>query len=220
MRNEKGQFVKGQPSPMKGIPSGRIPWNKGKRMTDEQRVKLDISGLQGGRGWNRGIPADKEHIRKMVEARSGMEVWNKGKTMSAEARRKMSERKIGKPSWNKGKKQPQTTGTNHYNWKGGVNEGVAKLRTTYEYKAWRLMVFHRDWFSCRFPGCSQVGKGLQAHHIIPVSENMDRIFDVNNGITLCKKHHDETRKKESDYIGIFFKVLSEEIPTARSNYGN
>jgi hypothetical protein len=196
---------------MKGIPSGRTPWNKGKRMTDEQKAKLNTDGLRLGHGWNKGIPPSEEARRKNGEAHKGLPAWNKGIPCSEESKKKMSESHMGIVSWNKGKKQPEITGPNHYNWKGGIASESAKLRTTYEYKAWRLMVFHRDWFSCRYPGCNHMGRGIEAHHIVSVSENQDLIFDVNNGITLCIKHHNETRKKENNFIGIFTEVLKEKV---------
>lgn len=35
---------------------GRIPWNKGLKMTEEQKSKMNISGLIFGRGWNKILP--------------------------------------------------------------------------------------------------------------------------------------------------------------------
>lgn len=39
---------------------GNVPWNKGKEMTPEQKSKLNIQGLQKGRGWNRGLSNDRQ----------------------------------------------------------------------------------------------------------------------------------------------------------------
>jgi hypothetical protein len=33
---------------------GHIPWNKGVKLTDEQKSKQDLSGLKKGWGWNKG----------------------------------------------------------------------------------------------------------------------------------------------------------------------
>ena len=35
---------------------GHLPWNKGIKLTDEQRAKQNTEGLKKGRGWNKGKP--------------------------------------------------------------------------------------------------------------------------------------------------------------------
>ena len=32
------------------------PWNKGIKLTEEQKAKQNINGLKKGRGWNKGVP--------------------------------------------------------------------------------------------------------------------------------------------------------------------
>jgi hypothetical protein len=57
------------------------------------------------------------------------------------------------------------------------------------YKKWRMTVFQRDGFKCVECGSK---KNLNAHHIIhwAETERGDPLrFDVNNGVTLCKKCH-------------------------------
>lgn len=39
------------------------PWNKGIKLTDEQKAKQNISGLSKGRGWNKGIPNEVQRQR-------------------------------------------------------------------------------------------------------------------------------------------------------------
>lgn len=40
---------------------GNIPWNKGLQMTEEfKQTKMNLEGLAKGRGWNKGIPNDKQ----------------------------------------------------------------------------------------------------------------------------------------------------------------
>ena len=57
------------------------------------------------------------------------------------------------------------------------------------YKKWRNSVFERDRYECQI--CGSV-KNIQAHHIIPWSKtrnNKDLRYDIDNGITLCRKCH-------------------------------
>lgn len=52
---------------------------------------------------------------------------------------------------------------------------------------WRSRVLRRDDYKCVVCGSD---KCLQAHHIIPVRNGRRDKFNVNNGITLCRKCHD------------------------------
>lgn len=141
-----------------------------------------------------------------------------GKTPSLETRKKMSLAKLGKPgywtgkkrlsmagnkygflkgniSWNKGKHMLSQMGKNHWNWKGGSSSEREKAIKTLEYKQWRDAVFKRDNYICKECGVTN-GNGksifLQAHHIKPWSKFPELRYDINNGITLCKKCHSKT----------------------------
>lgn len=55
------------------------------------------------------------------------------------------------------------------------------------YYAWRSSVFARDGYTCRI--CNSGGGTLSAHHIYGFLDYPERRHDVDNGITLCEKHH-------------------------------
>lgn len=94
----------------------------------------------------------------------------------------------------------------HWNWKGGISVLNIRIRQTSEYKEWRLMVFGRDNFTCQ--DCGKRGTYLQAHHIKSFSSiiqyheittieealECEELFDINNGITLCKEYHEGITK--------------------------
>ena len=81
----------------------------------------------------------------------------------------------------------------HWNWQGGKTPVNQRERSSKDYAEWRKAVFERDCFKCQL--CGQVGGGLQAHHIQHWSTNVNKRYQVQNGVTLCKKCHMELHKK-------------------------
>ena len=75
------------------------------------------------------------------------------------------------------------------------------------YKKFRLDVLKRDKFTCQM--CKKRGKKtrLNVHHIMKWSSAASLRFDVDNGITLCKKCHDSVHGKESHYITYFLELI-------------
>ncbi len=68
------------------------------------------------------------------------------------------------------------------------------IRTSTEYKEWRLAVYKRDDFKC--VGCGDDrGGNLQAHHILDFAIYPKERFDISNGTTLCRKCHGEIHPK-------------------------
>lgn len=100
-------------------------------------------------------------------------------------------------------------------WKGGINTTQSTLRNHEKYKEWRTAVFKRDNYTCQ--KCPQIGGILHAHHLrrfsvilndirqkfpllleTDVASNYKDLWDIRNGITLCKKCHKITHKKEGN----------------------
>lgn len=80
------------------------------------------------------------------------------------------------------------TGENHPSWSGGYqNKPEQKLRKTSKYKRWRTSVFERDDYTCQI--CKARGVALHAHHIVFVSVDPTKIFDIDNGQTVCLPCH-------------------------------
>lgn len=61
-----------------------------------------------------------------------------------------------------------------------------------KYKAWRLAVFKRDKFTCRW--CKRSGRyvRLEADHILPKSTHPQLMYKISNGRTLCRRCHRKT----------------------------
>ena len=103
----------------------------------------------------------------------------------------------------KGEKSPAWKG----GWKGGLTQLDKLIRASAKYKMWRLGILRRDNFTCQ--KCGQEGKNLEAHHKKSLCKLLDEVakylpllnlyegamiytplWDIDNGITLCKKCHD------------------------------
>lgn len=74
------------------------------------------------------------------------------------------------------------------------------------YKSWIKQIFSRDKFTCQWPNCNKKNK-LNAHHIQKWSDFPGLRFHLNNGITLCKYHHDYIRNMEENYAPFFLNLL-------------
>ena len=141
-----------------------------------------------------GRQCSEEHKRKLSEA-------HKGKYHSEETKKKIGLADIERAKLDsnygmRGKHHTEETrkkmrdsslsGENSHFWKGGITPEMNRLRKSLEWKFWRKVVFERDNYEC----CCCLKKGeLHPHHIIPVSEDKSQVFDVTNGITLCKECH-------------------------------
>lgn len=75
------------------------------------------------------------------------------------------------------------------------------------YKKWRVDVGKRDGFACQWPGCGCTQR-LRFHHIKRWADYPALRFEVDNGITLCKKHHDDIWGKEEDYEKLFYTIIA------------
>lgn len=98
------------------------------------------------------------------------------------------------------------------------NNGKAiakRFKESEEYKKWRLKIFQRDRFACKWCGYrSKKSKAhgdkesdIHAHHIETIKDNPKLCLKEGNGITLCIKHHRQTYGKEKSFAMVFKKLL-------------
>ena len=141
-------------------------------------------GREKGTNHLEGIPKSKSQKEKMKER---MTQWCKDNSDKVKER---------------GKK---TRAENHYNWKGGVATLNQSVRTMTENIYWQRAVKKRDG-KCIHCGSK---KELEAHHVIPLAmllqkyniSNRDEarnccdLWDIGNGITLCRKCHYKLEKR-------------------------
>jgi len=93
-------------------------------------------------------------------------------------------------------------------WKGGITPLTQTIRHCTQYIEWRKLIFQRDDFTCGH--CLVRGGKLHAHHIKRFSKIIEEnhittledaigcatLWDIDNGITLCKKCHKKEHSKE------------------------
>ncbi len=162
----------------------------GKNFLEETKKKMSDSH-KGKKSYN----MTEEIRKKMSESHKG----KKGKTRSDETKKKISISKMGK-------KRLNVSGKNHWNWKNGRSALKDIIRQSFEYRQWKCDVFTRDNFTCH--KCGLRGVRLESHHIkcfsiilkeyciktIEQAVNCSELWNINNGITFCKKCHVEFHK--------------------------
>lgn len=156
---------------------GHTPWNKGKTGLQSQSEASNEKRRQKMTGRKHS----KETIDKMKKSHRHLKTFL-GKKHSEESRRKISESQKGVP-------REYAKGENNYRWiKDRNNLKKYEDRRSTAYIEWRKLVYERDGFICRLSDDSCT-KDLIAHHIVPWRTDESLRYDVNNGITLCRKHH-------------------------------
>lgn len=75
-----------------------------------------------------------------------------------------------------------------------------------EYTKFRKDVLKRDKRMCKMPNCKS-RTNLQVHHIKKWSSAHSLRYDINNGITLCKRCHKSISGKEHHYEPLFIEII-------------
>lgn len=114
------------------------------------------------------------------------------------------------------KSRGRVIGAKHYRWKPELTEKERlERRQSPQLAEWRRAVFERDEYRCDL--CGLYGGKLHAHHLNSWSAYPKLRFDVSNGVTLCKAHHDEFH----DYNGgPRFSCTEADYQRFRSEYGS
>lgn len=79
---------------------------------------------------------------------------------------------------------------NYYSYfKQRIRKCAPNVRGSRDYRQWRLSIFERDDYICQY--CSKKQKNPHTHHINNYADFPEQRLLLENGITLCKKHHKE-----------------------------
>ncbi len=143
------------------------------------------------------------------EHRKNLGLAKKGKKRSEEVKKSISinisKYYANKPRWNTGLYPTLEHRTN-------ISKGIKKayankvhltpinqqIRNSMEMKQWRKLVFERDNYTCQVCKIrgNQTGGYLEAHHIKRFADYPELRFSLDNGLTLCKKCHNESKGRE------------------------
>jgi len=156
--------------------------------------------------WNKNKPCSEETRRKISAAKEGLVPWNMGIPCRENTKNKISMANKGRKHTEEARAAQRANtprGPKHWNWQGGVSRLTDAIRKSPEYKMWRRLVYVRDDFTC--VQCRHTGY-LNADHIVPFSTlikenninnikdavNCKKLWDINNGRTLCVPCHRKT----------------------------
>ena len=156
-------------------------------------------------------------LKRCNIARRTVKEGNSLKWKKDDFRNNQIEKRKNKPSGALGKtwkvdkiiKRPNNSGENNHFWKGGKTKLSLQIRNSAEYSFWRKQIFERDNYTCQICGRKNK-KGdkviIEADHIYPFSKILDdfditsieeaisceKIWDIENGRTLCRECHKKT----------------------------
>jgi hypothetical protein len=169
-------------------------FQKGHTMSPEMRQKISLK--------LKGRKKNAETILKMRKAQ-------KGRQRTSEQIRKHRESMIGKKASleTRIKMSQAQSGERGNKWKGGITPLYLQIRSHFKSRQWSSDCFTRDNFTCQ--QCGERGGKLNCHHVKYFSEiildysienledalDCDELWNINNGVTLCKNCHSLIHKK-------------------------
>lgn len=179
VRNKKGQFIK--------------IWDRHRIKTNCLLCKKEFETVESRIKSGKAKYCSKECFNKTTKGRR---------------RNIATEFKKGQISLRNGKTFPDMSGKNHWNWKNGITKLSKRIRNLPKNKKWKKLIFERDDWTCQ--ECFERGCFIEAHHIEPFSKilkdnniktikdalDCNKLWDVSNGLALCKKCHNKTKGKK------------------------
>lgn len=203
--------------------SHHVSWNKGKggyttkgkgrkhsKETKEKMSKTRIKLIQEGKIklWNKGLNY-KQLKPTSIKTKENISKRLTGRKLSKTHIENLKKSHKGQKAWNKGV-VGLFTGEKSSNWKGGKTKIRLLIPSLAQYRAWRSKIFERDNWTCQT--CHKRGCYLEAHHIkrlsVLIDQNnlktskdcisCDELWDISNGVTLCKDCHNLTKGWRSE----------------------
>jgi 5-methylcytosine-specific restriction endonuclease McrA len=89
------------------------------------------------------------------------------------------------------------TGNKNPNYKHG--HYIREFYNSVEYKTWKIYIFEKYNWTCLF--CQKRDRAhMNAHHIFPKRDHPELVYELDNGICLCKECHQATFDKEYEFV--------------------
>lgn len=189
--------------------------------TKEQKEKIRATWLEkirlnNGINPNTKVMYGDSNPSKSPEVRKKIGDFHRGKSLSEEHKKKLKENHRGMTGMrhsDEARAKMRRANTN--------KELTLRIRHLVESSSWRLSIFERDNFTCQMPGCGKRGGKLEANHIILFSKIISNnkiesiedalrckeLWDISNGITLCRDCHLSIRRKEQSYEKLFVDII-------------
>lgn len=180
--------------PAKGQPGPKHDEETRKRISEAVKRAYDEGRLIHWKTGRHDLPGPFKGRQHTEETKAKISANRKGKGLG-----NSNGFKKGDTPWNKGKPHPvhnaewrakvsaATSGPNHWNWQHGQNSFYRLMRNSAKHKEWARAVHEKCNWTCQ--ECGYRGRQLVAHHIVHWSIEPDLRFDVDNGVTLCRKCH-------------------------------
>ncbi len=141
-----------------------------------------------------GIANSRTTTSDLQKATIGL--LNRGKKLSKETRKKLSLARTGQKATLKTREilriAQKKRWAKHFE-EHGRKETKPNLRGLAKYSHWRLQVHERDGFTCQ--QCGSIGGKIEAHHVLAYAKYPELRYDVDNGVTLCRKCHQKLHYK-------------------------
>lgn len=175
-------------------------------MSDEQKEKLRLSNIGRKHAWTAQGRAN------FSASKAGHPSWNAGLDNKQEYSCLKCSKRFS--AWQKRTycslkcRSVVNSGTTHYRWiKDRTKVKFDTERGGYLHKQWSKAVKARDSWKCQIANRNCDGR-MEAHHILSWKDFPASRYSVNNGITLCHRHHPSTRENEQKAIPRLQAIIS------------
>ena len=195
---------------------------KGEKMSDEQKAKIAKAHTGMSKPWSGKWMTDED--KKKISERTKGNQNCLGRKLSQESIEKIRQSNLGKKHNISEESLKKMQIKNYDVWNKGMvgymsgeqNPAWIKDRTLLKksdrqagsaYTLWRKEVYKRDNYTCKISN-EDCSNKIEAHHILTWKNHPELRYEVNNGITLCTKHHPRQREAEIKFADYFRSLIS------------